>query len=480
MLPSGSLTGMHRRDALRCALASGALAALPACQGPGESEARSARDIARLDSTRLAGIVRPTTTAGVAAALRAWQGTVCIAGARFSMGGQTREPDALQFDLADMDRLLRLDPVARTVRVQAGMRWRRLQALLDPHDLSVKVMQSYSNFSVGGSVSANCHGRYIGESAIASTVRAVRLVTADGGALELSRDREPHLFGAVLGGYGGLGVITEVELDLARNTRIARAVAAVRLDDYPDWFQENVLGKNDVVMHNADLVPPDFGAPLAITWARTDRPLTDGRRLVPERLDYGLEQNLIWSATELPGGGALRERYMTRRLLSEPRVIMRNCEASLDVASIEPRTRQISTYLLQEYFVPMGAFRSFAARLRAILRAADADVLNVSIRHAVEDTTSLMRWADQDMFCFVLYHKQRTWQDARAAGWTRALIDAALDHGGRYYLPYRLHATRRQFARAYPRADRFVAIKREVDPDNRFRNLLWDRYLASV
>ena len=470
---------MRRRDALGYALAAGTVGCLPGCSEPHASTA-SASDVASLDTTRLAGIVRPTTTAGLLAALYTWRGAVCIAGARFSMGGQTREPDALQIDLAGMNQMLRLDPLAGVVRVQAGMRWRHLQALLDPHDLSVKVMQSYSNFSVGGSVSVNCHGRYIGESAIATTVRALQLVTADGRTLELSREREPALFAAVLGGYGGLGVITEVELDLARNTRIARAVAAIPLDEYPDWFQTNVLGKDGVVMHNADLVPPDFDAPLAITWSRTDMPLTDARRLVPEGLDYSREQNLIWSATELPGGDALRERFMTRRLQSEPRVVMRNCEASLDVASIEPRTRRVSTYLLQEYFVPVHAFRDFVARIRAILTAADADVLNVSIRHATADTTSLMRWADRDMFCFVLYHKQRTWQDARATGWTRALIDAALDHGGRYYLPYRLHATRRQFARAYPQAERFAAIKRDVDPENRFRNLLWDRYLPGA
>ncbi|TQM17928.1 FAD/FMN-containing dehydrogenase [Pseudoxanthomonas sp. 3HH-4] len=469
---------MHRREALGRALAAGTIGLLSACGRHADSAARAARDISGLDSSRIAGVVRPATTAGVAAALRAWRGAVCIAGARFSMGGQTREPDALQFDLSGMDRMLRLDTAARTVRVQAGMHWRRLQALLDPHDLAIKVMQSYSNFSVGGSVSVNCHGRYVGEGAIAGTVRALQLVTAEGRVLELSRDRDPDLFGAALGGYGGLGVITEVELDLAHNARIGRQVAAVPLSEYPAWFRANVLGGRDVVMHNADLVPPDFDAPLAITWSRTDAPLTDARRLVPEGLDYSREQNLIWSATELPGGDALRDRYMTRRLLTEPRVIMRNCEASLDVASIEPRTRRVSTYLLQEYFIPMAAFDRFTARMRAILRAADADILNVSIRHAIADTTSLMRWADCDMFCFVLYHKQRTWQDARAASWTRALIDAALDHGGRYYLPYRLHATRQQFARAYPQANIFAAIKREIDPANRFRNLLWDRYLS--
>jgi hypothetical protein len=38
------------------------------------------------------------------------------------------------------------------------------------------------------------------------------------------------------------------------------------------------------------------------------------------------------------------------------------------------------------------------------------------------------------------------------------------------------HATPAQFRRAYPRADRFFALKRRLDPNNRFRNRLWDRY----
>ena len=61
--------------------------------------------------------------------------------------------------------------------------------------------------------------------------------------------------------------------------------------------------------------------------------------------------------------------------------------------------------------------------------------------------------------------------------WTRELIDAVLQNGGRYYLPYRLDATREQFTRAYPESAEFSALKARVDPDKRFRNLLWDAYL---
>jgi FAD/FMN-containing dehydrogenase len=470
-----------RRRLLKAAIAAGVASQLSACEREDGGDEPGVRvgDIAGLDRTRVAGVVRPSGTAGVVAALATWRGPVCVAGGRFSMGGQTRAPDALQLDMARMDRLIELDADGRRVRVQAGIRWRALQELLDPHDLSVKVMQSYSNFSVGGSVSVNCHGRYVGNGAIAGTVRALQLVTAGGQVLELSRQQHADLFAAVLGGYGALGIVTEVELDLARNARIARHAARVSLDDYPAWFHANVLEQPDVVLHNADLVPPSFDAPLTVSWRQSDAPLTDTRRLMPAGADYGREQNLIWAASELPGGDRVRERFLTDRLLGEPRVVMRNLEASLDTASLEPRTRRMSTYLLQEYFVPVAHFATFARKMASVLRAHDVQALNVSIRHAPADTTSLLRWAPQDVFCFVLYHKQRIWDRSEhtAGRWTRALIDTALSLGGRHYLPYRLHATPEQFLRAYPEVEAFAAIKRRLDPGNRFRNLLWDHYL---
>jgi FAD/FMN-containing dehydrogenase len=63
---------------------------------------------------------------------------------------------------------------------------------------------------------------------------------------------------------------------------------------------------------------------------------------------------------------------------------------------------------------------------------------------------------------------------------TQAMIEAVLAIGGSYYLPYRPHATTAQFQRCYPKAAEFAALKRQFDPDLRFRNAFWDRYLATL
>ena len=59
---------------------------------------------------------------------------------------------------------------------------------------------------------------------------------------------------------------------------------------------------------------------------------------------------------------------------------------------------------------------------------------------------------------------------------TQDMIDAVLAAGGRYYLPYRLHATLEQFRRAYPQAREFFELKRKYDPDELFQNEFYLKY----
>jgi FAD/FMN-containing dehydrogenase len=395
------------------------------------------------------------------------------------MGGQTAVALGLHVDMRRMNRLLHFDRVARTVRVQAGMTWRDLQDILDPVGLAVKSMQSFSNFTIGGAVSVNAHGRYTSSGPVGSTVRALRLVLSDGSIIDASANENTGLFRAAVGGYGAVGVITEVELDFAENCRMERLVVPLTLESYRAYFTQHVRDAADVIMHNADLLPPHFDEPLAVSWRRTGKALTETTRLVPRNQRYRLSRTALELATEAPYGDFLVKRVLHPLVRSEGVVKWRNHEASLDVNELEPASRAISTYALQEYFVPVARFESFVRDMAAIIRAHSAQVLNVSVRHAKADPVPLLPWAKEEVFSFVVYYKQKTGASAiQAVGeWTRAMIDSALRHGGRYYLPYQLHATRDQFERAYPEIEVLRHLKRAVDPHSKFSNEMWARYL---
>jgi len=77
-----------------------------------------------------------------------------------------------------------------------------------------------------------------------------------------------------------------------------------------------------------------------------------------------------------------------------------------------------------------------------------------------------------------VYYRQGTDPASQraVARWTREMLDTVLASGGRWYLPYQPHATRAQFERGYPRASQLFAVKRRVDPTDKFTNVLWDMY----
>jgi FAD/FMN-containing dehydrogenase len=436
-------------------------------------------DVTGLNPIEVAGVVTPRSVDQVVQAVQGTRGPISIGGGRFSMGGQTASPGALQLDMRGMNRVLAFYPTDRRIRVEAGIRWCDLQRFIDPHGLAVKIMQTYANFTVGGSLSVNVHGRYMGVGPLILSVRWLQLVLADGRIVEATPSENSELFYGAIGGYGALGVIVAAELELVENVRVKRETQRLEVTGYLEFFKNSVRADRDAVFHNADIYPPDFRRLRAVTWRRTLEPATQPRLQQPGGL-FPLHKYFLWAMTETPLGKWRRERIVDPLVFRTNPVHWRNFEAGYDAAELEPLSRRHTTYVLQEYFVPIDQFEAFATRMGEILKRHNVNVINISVRHALADPGSVMAWARSECFAFVLYYKQRRRPNAveRVAVWTRELIDAVLDHQGTYYLPYQLHATREQFQRAYPAAERLFELKRRFDPDYRLRNALWDKYNA--
>jgi FAD/FMN-containing dehydrogenase len=435
-------------------------------------------DVTQLNPIPVSAVVAPTTVEEIVDAVRTHAGPISVGGGRYSMGGQTATPNGLQIDMRRFNRVLAFDSVGKTITVQPGIRWRQIQERIDPANLSVKIMQTYSNFTVGGSLSVNVHGRYIGLGPLILSVRSIRVVLADGTLVEASPTKNPEIFFGAIGGYGGIGVIVEATLDLADNVRVKRKDRTMPITQYRRWFAQHVRDSAGVVFHNADIYPDAYEMVNAVSYVRTDDPVTVPERLIPRDADYGVNRFAYRVISEWPFGKAIRQHVIDPLLYRGEPVSWRNHEASYDVAELEPTSRESSTYVLQEYFVPVERFDDFVPKMAHVLRKHDVNVINVSIRHALPDRGSLLAWARGEVFAFVLYYKQGTDAASRRAvgAWTREMTDSLLAVGGAYYLPYQPWATEAQFLRAYPRAPEFFALKRRLDPANKFRNTLWDRY----
>jgi FAD/FMN-containing dehydrogenase len=435
-------------------------------------------DITQLNPINADRVVIPASIEEICTLVRNSTGPISIGGGRNSQGGQTATEHCVQLDMRGFNKVLSLDPIKKTITVQAGITWREIQEAIDPYNLSVSIMQTYANFTVGGSLSVNCHGRYVNAGPIIFSVKSIRVVLADGSIVDASPTMHSDIFYATIGGYGGVGVITDATLVLTDNIAVERSSEVMPINAYKTYFLGHVRNSPTAVFHNGDIYPPGYDTVRAVTWSRTDKPVTVDARFTGHNDSYRLEHGMIWIITEMPLGKWLRQHVIDPiRYLKHP-VVWRNHEASYDTAELEPPSRKYTTYVLQEYFVPTDRFDEFHPKMAEILNRHHVNVVNVSIRHSPKDPGSMLAWAKTDVFAFVLYYKQGTSSNdmAEVGVWTRELIGAAVSLGGAYYLPYQIHATPGQFRAAYPRIGEFLTLKERVDPKNRFRNKLWDAY----
>src|SRR4051812_26928267 len=151
-------------------------------------------EVTALYSVNMRKVVTPHTVEEISRTVAESPGPISIGGGRYSMGGQTATPDGLQLDLREFTGVVRLDTAARVITVHSGTRWRDVQRAIDPAGLSVKIMQTYNTFTVGGALSVNAHGRYIGQGPLIRSVRAITLVLADGSVVRASATEHPELF----------------------------------------------------------------------------------------------------------------------------------------------------------------------------------------------------------------------------------------------------------------------------------------------
>lgn len=441
-------------------------------------DATVVNDVTRLNPIEVERVVAPHAIEEIQAWVRGHDGPISIGGGRFSQGGQTATENALFLDMREFNKVLALSREQKTITVQPGITWREIQEAIDPQDLSVKIMQTYSNFTVGGSLSVNVHGRYVGQGPLVRSVHSIKVVLADGTLVSCSPTERPDVFYGAIGGYGGIGVIVEATLDLADNVRVERRASKVAAGDYRRFFFDSIRDDPDAIFTNGDIYPPEFEMVNSVTWYRTERPVTIEERLIPRGEHYWLQPRLISLVAGMPFGREIREHLLDPLFYSRDVVTWRNHEASYDVAELEPKSRDDTTFVLQEYFVPVARFEEFVPKMRDVFAAHDVDVVNVSIRHALPDPGSLLAWAPEEVFAFVVYYRQGTGAEDReaVATWTREMIDAVLSVGGRHYLPYQPHATDAQFRAAYPRSAEYFALKARLDPTFKFRNKLWDKY----
>ena len=136
-----------------------------------------------------------------------------VLGTRHCFNGIADSKDNL-LSLSAMDKVIALDPVARTVTVDASMKYGQLAPYLDEKGYALHNLASLPHISIAGACATATHGSGVKNGNLSTAVAAMEFVTATGDIRTLSRDKDGETFRAAVVHLGALGVVTKVTLDI--------------------------------------------------------------------------------------------------------------------------------------------------------------------------------------------------------------------------------------------------------------------------
>ena len=215
---------------------------------------------------RPAVIVRPTTNADVAAAIRFAREhdlAVAVRAGAHSASGHSSCDGGLVVDMSRM-RGVSVDPVARVARTNGGALLGELDVAAQAHGLvcptGVIGHTGVAGLTLGGGVGRL--QRHFGLTI--DSLRAVELVTADGRFVRASETEDPDLFWGLRGAGWNFGIATAFEFDLhpfgPELHRGVRTYPAASAREVWDVFQDYAATAPEAISMIYAIAPPEADA----------------------------------------------------------------------------------------------------------------------------------------------------------------------------------------------------------------------------
>ena len=114
-----------------------------------------------------------------------------------------------------LNRIIAIDTDTDTVTVEAGITYGKLATELHRAGLALHNMASLPHISVAGAVATATHGSGDRNGNLATAVRAIEVVTADGEVRQLFRETMGERFNGCVVSLGALGVVTKLTLSVS-------------------------------------------------------------------------------------------------------------------------------------------------------------------------------------------------------------------------------------------------------------------------
>ncbi len=431
----------------------------------------------------------------VLARARDARASVGLRGAGCSYGDASLNSEQIALDLSRMNRILAWDGESGVIRVEPGVTIQQLWQYVLEDGWWPSVVPGTMFVTLGGAAAMNIHGKNnFCAGTIGDHVREFELLLPGGDIRRCTRDENADLFHAAIGGFGMLGCFVSLTLGLKRvhsGLLTVEAVPAANLETMLEVFlaraprADYLVGWVDCLargtslgrglVHQANYLPP--GTDVAAT-----QTLRVGHQELPTTLLGVMPKSIMWRFMHpfmhRPGVQVIN---LAKYLLSQRQGqhTFRQSHAGfhflLDYVPEWKRAYGHGGLIQYQSFIPKeAAARVFRAQLERARARGLPPFLGVLKQHRPDPF--LMTHA-VDGFSLALDFKVTARNRRKLWALAAELDQIVLDGGGRFYFAKDLTLSHARLGAylAEDRVQRFLALKRQHDPDTLLQTNLYRR-----
>lgn len=446
-------------------------------------------DIAHIKFSKMESIVKITCLNDLKDILQNTQKQISFMGTHHTMGGHTLVDDGVRVDTTIFNKILEINLKKQTVTIEPGLTWSDLIVYLNNYGMSPKTMQSYSGFSIGGSIfGPNAHG-ILSDYNIGHSVVSFKVMLPNFKCYNVKPNET--LFNYIIGSYGTLGFVYEITLKIVPNDKLRMIDKVFPIEIGFNEFKKDIFkgtyqddNQNDRTHVKFVRLNPELDKMTYFQYIHTGNIASTLERNPPS-ISYLSSIIFHWCAhwDIFKKVKALVERITKVHLdaVYKPdniNLVDRNVFAYESPDGVSGKLKYLNaTHILQEYFIPIEndlPYKFMALLKQKYKTEKEIELLNTTIRIVKKDEHDfLLSYSPKsDMFAFVLYIRLGL---SDCAEQKLKLIQLDLNefvtkNSGTFYLPYLHHYTAEQVLTAYPNIIEYIKFKYQIDPDNRFQN----------
>lgn len=445
-------------------------------------------------------VFRPSTVEGVLEAIEAARRarrTLALKGGGNSYGDAFLNREQVVLDLSRMRRILSWDPRAGVLRCEPGVTIEDVWRYTLEDGWWMPVVSGTSRVTLGGAVSANIHGKNnFKAGTIGEHVREFTLLTANGEQRTISSLDGSDLFYAAIGGFGALGVITSIELQMKR---VHSGMLEVEAHAARNWSE---------ALENLALLAEQWD--YAVGWidgfpsgANAGRGILHSARYLQEGEDPHPEETLRPEAQQVPDSVlGIPKRALPRlmrpftrplglRLINGLRYRSGRREAGhrfrqslvafnflLDSIPNWKHAYRPAGLVQYQIFVPSDAAQQVFVQATLVAKEQGFPPFLCVLKRHRPDAFLLSHAVDGFSLAMDFRVHARRWEEFRRLA--DEMTELTLRAGGRFYLAKDSVLRPGQFRQAVGEEalQRFFALKAKTDPEGLFWSELWRRVVG--